>query len=468
MNLFGVILVYNLVSILAFTGWVDPDTAADKKTLTNGKSYDLIMSDEFNRDGRRFVNGHDPTWTAIERSDDDQTASGRMSLQFYNASMITTENGNLVINTNTEDTKWKGWHPYEKKYVEMKRHFKSGMLQSWNKFCFTGGIIEVDVQFPGRHDVGGLWPAVWMLGNLGRATYEASTNLLWPWSYDKCDRDLQRAQEISGCDITTHYSLNPLQGRGATEIDMIEVMPGPPGKLPVCKNALQRPYSSMTLQLAPGIPASKRRPPSGTLPEWGFKWYKNITYGENTSINPFFYGTYLGATKPSEPIARSKSESYQCDALSSMVQLTETNFKKMHTFRLEWQPGKDGYIHWYMDGKFRFGIEQAGLNEFGTHIPREPSYLILNTAISTSWGFPNPPPGCSLYDCKDPDGQCGINAGFCKSLPAKFLIDYVRVYQNKEDSTQTVGCNPRDFPTKRFIAAHEYRYMGLAEAHTGM
>lgn len=41
-------------------------------------------------------------------------------------------------------------HPYEKKYVEMKRHFKSGMLQSWNKFCFTGGIIEVDVQFPGN------------------------------------------------------------------------------------------------------------------------------------------------------------------------------------------------------------------------------------------------------------------------------------------------------------------------------
>lgn len=36
-------------------------------------------------------------------------------------------------------------------------------------------------------------------------------------------------------------------------------------------------------------------------------------------------------------VARSKSESYQCDALSSMVQLTETNFKKMHTFRLEWQ-----------------------------------------------------------------------------------------------------------------------------------
>lgn len=40
-----------------------------------------------------------------------------------------------------------------------------------------------------------------------------------------------------------------MQGRGATEIDLIEVMPGPPGKLPICKNALQRPYSSMTLQV---------------------------------------------------------------------------------------------------------------------------------------------------------------------------------------------------------------------------
>ena len=96
-------------------------------TFKDGKSYDLVMSDEFNRDGRRFVNGHDPTWTAIgfslsdtyilgyfcfpaERSDDDQTASGRMSLQFYNASLITTEKGNLVISTTTEDTKWRGWY----------------------------------------------------------------------------------------------------------------------------------------------------------------------------------------------------------------------------------------------------------------------------------------------------------------------------------------------------------------------
>ena len=67
--------------------------------------------------------------------------------------------------------------------------------------------MEVDIQFPGRYDVGGLWPAVWLLGNLGRATYESSTNLMWPWSYGGCNRDMQSAQEISGCDVTKHYSL---------------------------------------------------------------------------------------------------------------------------------------------------------------------------------------------------------------------------------------------------------------------
>jgi len=287
-----------------FEGWVDPDTRPAHRTtrsFTDGLEYELIMSDEFERTGRKFNDGYDPMWTGIDKSDDDQTSSGRKSLQFYNSSQISTKNGRLVISTTTEDTKWKGWNPYKKKYEQMSRHFKSGMLQSWNKFCYTGGILEVSVQFPGRSDVGGLWPAVWLLGNLGRATFEASTNLMWPWSYPACDRELQRAQEISGCDVTSHYSLNPGKGRGATEIDLIEVMPGPSTKLPIVKNNVRRPYTSMTLQLAPGIPASKRRPAPGTLPEWGFHWYKNLTYGENVSINPFFYGTYLGGTKPEEP-----------------------------------------------------------------------------------------------------------------------------------------------------------------------
>lgn len=233
-------------------GWVDPDSPEQVRrirTFASDTEYELVMSDEFNRDGRLFKDGHDPMWTAIDRSDDDQTAQGRRSLQFYNSSNAFTANGTLIIKTTTDDTKWRGWNPYKKKYETMSRHFRSGMLQGWNKFCFTGGVFEVRVQFPGKSDVGGLWPAVWLMGNLGRATYEASTNLMWPWSYAKCDRKLQHAQTISGCDITNHYSLHPNQGRGATEIDVLEVMSGPSTALPLVKNGVKRPYVSMTLQV---------------------------------------------------------------------------------------------------------------------------------------------------------------------------------------------------------------------------
>ena len=249
------LLVLTLIFIISegkFAGWIDPDTPENKRTIvsyTDGLTYDVVMSDEFERSGRTFKDGHDPMWTGIDRPDEDQTSNGKKSLQYYNSSTISTKNGNLVIKTTNEDTKWRGWNPYKKRYETMKRHFKSGMLQSWNKFCFTGGILEIDVHFPGAHDIGGLWPAVWLLGNLGRATYESSTNLMWPWSYNECNRELQHAQELSACDITTHYSLNKHQGRGATEIDMIEVMPGPSTPLPLVKNHVKRPYSSMTLQV---------------------------------------------------------------------------------------------------------------------------------------------------------------------------------------------------------------------------
>ena len=111
-------------------------------------------------------------------------------------------------------------------------------------------------------------------------------------------------------------------------------------------------------------------------------------------------------------------------------------------FRLEWQPGPAGYVRWYafppllpclhptlpyptlpmsshtpptsrcrsyplspysaigrvryINGVFRFGIDATSLTPWGTKIPDEPSYVILNTAISTSWGFPNPPWGYVL------------------------------------------------------------------------
>jgi hypothetical protein len=48
---------------------------------------------------------------------------------------VTTKDGHLVI---TMEKKTKNGYEYT-----------SGMLQSWNKFCFTGGYIEVSVSLPG-------------------------------------------------------------------------------------------------------------------------------------------------------------------------------------------------------------------------------------------------------------------------------------------------------------------------------
>ena len=114
----------------AFSGWVDPDSPDHVKHIHSfshpHEDYTLVMSDEFNRDNREFGDGADPMWTAVDKADDDQTSSGKKSLQFYNSTMITTKDGNLVIKTTTDDTKWKGWNPYEKKYEMMSRHFKSG------------------------------------------------------------------------------------------------------------------------------------------------------------------------------------------------------------------------------------------------------------------------------------------------------------------------------------------------------
>jgi hypothetical protein len=39
---------------------------------------------------------------------------------------------------------------------------------------------------------------------------------------------------------------------------------------------------------------------------------------------------------------------YQADAISALTPLTADNWESYHTYRLEWMPGKDGYLAWYL------------------------------------------------------------------------------------------------------------------------
>ena len=109
---------------------------------------------------------------------------------------------------------------------------------------------------------------------------------------------------------------------------------------------------------------------------------------------------------------------------------------------MEWTPRQR--LAWYKDGQFLYEITQDSLTNLtrGLQIPDEPTYLLLNTAMSSTWGFPAPCPAgcaCDCFDCKKEACKCAIAEGFCDSLPAHFLIDYVRLYQNEKHS---VGCDP--------------------------
>mmetsp|Transcript_23039 Transcript_23039/g.45542 ORF Transcript_23039/g.45542 Transcript_23039/m.45542 type:complete len:502 (-) Transcript_23039:357-1862(-) len=422
--------------------WVDPDTPSDafvSKIMGQDKPYELVMSDEFNRPGRSFVDGRDPKWTALDRPD-----TVNDPLQYYHSSMVTTSNGMLNITTINEPTSYTAWNEVTRSEQNFTRFYKSGMLQGWNKFCFTGGIVELSVQLPGPGNLPGLWPAAWLMGNLGRATWRGSTDGTWPWSFDHCmhtedvvganpsDADGQR---ISKCNGNPPTGLLPHQGRGATEIDIFEAMAGYDWSL-----------VSTSLQLAPRLHPSLR-PPAGQEPNFPHTWYNGLTFGSRARINSAYYGTPF-----------SDAVSAQVDGMGS-----QDLYQAQHTFRLEWEPGEFGFLRWYLDDDFIFEIPAHSLEQQyaglpGRQIPAEPMYLLLNTAMSNNWAAV----------CGDRDGaangqRCppGSTEYCCRIFPAHFLVDWVRVYQNSNNAAHTVGCSPPKFPTQDFIQANSQLYSPL-------
>ena len=164
------------------------------------RNFELVFSDEFNTPFRSFEDGSDPRWTALDKNDYTNDA-----LHYYSPKNIETRDGHLVITSEAADTDIVGFDDVKRKRTRVTKHFRSGMLQSWNKFCFTGGIIEAEVILPGKAAVGGLWPAFWLLGNLARHTYVGSSEHIWPWSSVICTIKSGYAQKISGCQEVAHY-----------------------------------------------------------------------------------------------------------------------------------------------------------------------------------------------------------------------------------------------------------------------
>lgn len=173
-NLGGINATGQVPKMPDFASLIDKDTPGNVMSRTgfDGMEYQLVFSDEFNTDGRTFYPGDDPFWEAVDLH---CTSSGSVyfffgrlfrsgslmrstlcdvdwptgDMEWYDPGQITTKDGSLVIEMREEPT-----HGLD---------YRSGMLQSWNKFCFSkNAYIEGGSSSPRRRRRG-----VWRGKKLG-------------------------------------------------------------------------------------------------------------------------------------------------------------------------------------------------------------------------------------------------------------------------------------------------------------
>jgi beta-glucanase (GH16 family) len=95
---------------------IDRDTPENVKSRVgfDGKTYNLIFSDEFEEDGRTFWPGDDPFWEAV-----DFHYWPTADYEWYSPRGAVTRGGNLVLTQSERES-----HGL---------NFESAMLQTWNK-----------------------------------------------------------------------------------------------------------------------------------------------------------------------------------------------------------------------------------------------------------------------------------------------------------------------------------------------
>lgn len=159
------------------TAWIDKDTPPDACTLTKcrenytdcmgAKGWPqpytprfapprtedmvLVFSDEFESPWRDFGPGRDARWQAL----DLLYVNGDEAM--FRREQVTVKGGKAIITAEKKHSQG----PFSALWGDQlaEKYYSSGMLQGWNKFCFTGGYLEVSVKLPGDNILGGLWPA---------------------------------------------------------------------------------------------------------------------------------------------------------------------------------------------------------------------------------------------------------------------------------------------------------------------
>ncbi|KZT28336.1 glycoside hydrolase family 16 protein [Neolentinus lepideus HHB14362 ss-1] len=405
---------------------IDAETpqSAYSYTGTDGKSYKLVFSDEFNTDGRTFYPGDDPYWEAVDLN---YWPTG--DLEWYSPDAITTQDGKLVITMSELNTH--------------NLNFQSGMLQGWNKFCFTTGYVEMSISQPGSPSAPGLWPGAWTMGNLGRAGYGATTEAgMWPYSYDTCDlgtfpnqtaKDGTPAaaatggnnggpisylpgQRVSACTCpgSDHPGPSVSKGRNVPEIDIIETQIDPTRMQGEVSQSFQTAPYNYKYDFVDTPPATTVYDSSVTQ----FNTYKGGPYQQAISAVTYIDSTYYGGG----------DGTYAPYALEWWSDPNNRN---------------DGYITWFSNGQKTWTVTAASIGADSTSevsnrlIPEEPMYMILNLGMS---------PQFQAQDFQH------------LTFPSKMYIDYVRVYQREGLGSDSIGCDPSSHPTADYIQNHLNAY----------
>ncbi|KAF9060644.1 beta-glucan synthesis-associated [Rhodocollybia butyracea] len=408
-------------------GLIDLETPQEAYTLPSwydpSITLQLVFSDEFNTPGRSFYPGDDPYWEAV-----DLHYWETNNLEWYSPEAITTANGSLIITLSEKNTH--------------NLNFQGGLVSSWNKFCFTGGYVETSVVIPGSNNVLGLWPAIWTMGNLGRAGYGASLEGMWPYTYDSCDVGTLANQTLNGSPEAA--TVNGDAGHGGE----LSYLPGQ--RLSRCTCAGEShpgpKHSDGTFvgRSAPEIDVFEAQIDQNTF----------IAEVSQSAQWAPFNAAYIWNNDSSNMIVADPSISKLNGFMgnveqqaTSVVTATNTSCYEFdggcfQTYGFEYKPGFDNsYIRWISSGKLSWGLNVAGLGadpavQIGARpVSQEPMYLLANLGMSTNFG---------------PVDLNHLN------FPVHMTVDYIRVYQ--PEGSMNIGCDPPDFPTAAYINQYPEAY----------
>ncbi|KAI0734482.1 beta-glucan synthesis-associated [Fomitopsis betulina] len=416
-NVGGINASGQIPSLIGGFGLIDPATPTEahaKKDYINGNSWQLVFSDEFNTPGRTFWPGDDPYWEAANLH---YWQTG--NLEWYDPTAVTTKDGALEITLSNKP--------------KNDLNYTGGMLTTWNKFCFQGGLLEVNVSLPGAANVVGLWPAVWTMGNLGRAGYGATLEGTWPYSYDSCDVGTVKnqsyggvpdnpdgfsylsGQKLSRCSCPGSNHPGPVHddgtyvGRSAPEIDVFESSVSIDGIGQVSQSAQWAPF------------------------DYNYRWKNDSSDIYIKDSNITFLNSYTGGSyqEASSGVSNTNQHAWEMSGGEFAI------------YGMQYEYGfDDAYIAWISTGEVSWQIKETALGandkvDIGQRlVSREPMYIIINLGISEGFG--------GRVDFAD------------LVFPTTLRVDYVRVYQDPKNVK--TSCDPPDAPTASYIDAYKGAY----------